>query len=295
MRAKRHLSNRIRNLLLLVCFAAGGIWLFSLIPTFRRAVAATSNPTDFMGSLFYMLWNGRTLFGKGVKTTVIIALVGTAVAFVLAVLLTFLRIQTPGRGDSPLVLTLKQLGCGFARIYVAVVRGTPMMVQALIFYYAGFGLFRSTGMSIAEVSKIWSFFLSGLLTVSFNSTAYLSEVLRGGIESVDPGQGEAARSLGMSTWKTMLLVIFPQAVKNSIPAIGNEFIINIKDSSVLSVIGCYDLMFATTSVAGIYYKALPVYCIAAVIYLILTLFSSLIMKLIAKRMDAVAAPLPSSN
>ena len=93
----------------------------------------------------------------------------------------------------------------------------------------------------------------------------------------------------------MLKVVFPQAVKNSIPAIGNEFIINIKDSSVLSVIGCYDLMFATTSVVGIYYKALPVYTIAAVTYLVLTCLSSLIMRFVSARLDMKAVSVPSSN
>ena len=104
-----------------------------------------------------------------------------------------------------------------------------MMVQALIFYYYGFNLFKRTGLTITEINNIWSFFISGLFTVSLNSTAYLAEVLRGGILAIDKGQTEAARSLGMTNWQTMRKVVFPQAVKNSIPAIGNEFIINIKD------------------------------------------------------------------
>ena len=170
-----------------------------------------------------------------------------------------------------------------------------MMLQAFIIYYAGFGLFSGSGMTITEINAVWSYFTSGLITVSLNSTAYLAEVLRGGIESIDPGQTEAARSLGMSTWQAMLRVVFPQAVKNSIPAIGNEFIINIKDSSVLSVIGCMDLMFATTSVSGIYYRSLAAYCIAAVLYLILTYLSSLLMKYIAKKLDTPSKGLPSSN
>ena len=170
-----------------------------------------------------------------------------------------------------------------------------MMVQALIFYYAGFGIFKSTGMTVTEINQVWSFFISGLMTVSLNSTAYLAEVLRGGIESIDHGQTEAARSLGMSSWQTMLKVVFPQAVKNSIPAIGNEFIINIKDSSVLSVIGCMDLMYATTTVSGIYFKALETYCIAAVFYLILTYFSSLLMKSISRKLDTAVKEIPSSN
>lgn len=261
----------------------------------RDAVHAESNPQSFLGSLIYMLWNGRHMFLTGVWTTVRIALIGTAVAFVLALLMVFLRIQKSARQDNDTLRLLKAIGRFFARIYITVIRGTPMMVQALIIYYAGFAIFKSTGMSITEINRVWSCFISGLITVSLNSTAYLAEVLRGGIDSIDAGQNEAARSLGMTNWQTMIKVVFPQAVKNSIPAIGNEFIINIKDSSVLSVIGCYDLMFATTSVVGIYYKALPVYCIAAAVYLILTCLSSLLMKFIAKRMDTPMVSLPSSN
>ena len=90
-------------------------------------------------------------------------------------------------------------------------------------------------------------------------------------------------------------VVFPQAVKNSIPAIGNEFIINIKDSSVLSVIGCSDLMFMTKSVAGIYYRALEIYVVAAILYLVLTYLSSLLLKYLSKKLDTPAQGIPSSN
>ena len=265
------------------------------IETARSAVHADTNPQSFLGSMIYMLWNGRKMFLTGIWTTVRIALIGTAVAFVLALLMVFLRIQKSARQDNDTVRLLKGIGRFFSKIYITVIRGTPMMVQTLIIYYAGFGIFKSTGMSVTEINRVWSCFTCGLITVSLNSTAYLAEVLRGGIDAIDGGQNEAARSLGMTNWQAMIKVIFPQAVKNSIPAIGNEFIINIKDSSVLSVIGCYDLMFATTSVVGIYYKALPVYCIAAIVYLILTCLSSLIMRAIAKKMDTPVVSLPSSN
>lgn len=285
----------IKRLLLagviLVC-----LWLLYL--TFlaaKKGIAAESNPLEFLPSLFYMLFHCSDLFIQGIWTTVRIALLGTVIAFILAVLLVFIRIQRPQRQDNDAAVLLKDIGVLFSKIYITVIRGTPMMVQSLIIYYIGFGIFKSTGMSTTEINHIWSAFTSGLITVSLNSTAYLTEVLRGGISSIDAGQTEAARSLGMTNWQSMCRVVFPQAVKNSIPAIGNEFIINIKDSSVLSVIGCYDLMFATTSVVGIYYKALPVYCIAAVTYLILTCLSSVIMKKISQRLDTEQVSLPSSN
>ena len=269
--------------------------LMSFAAMAADSFSAEKMPSDFVPSMLYLLHNGASFFRMGIWTTVRIALLGTLIAFVLALFMVTLRIQKPDRQDNDLVRFLKYIGSRFASIYITVIRGTPMMVQALIFYYAGFGIFKGTGMSVTEINQIWSFFISGLITVSLNSTAYLAEVLRGGIESIDHGQTEAARSLGMTGWQTMLKVVFPQAVKNSIPAIGNEFIINIKDSSVLSVIGCMDLMYATTSVSGIYFKALETYCIAAVFYLIMTYLSSQLMKAISRKLDTNVKELPSSN
>ncbi len=260
-----------------------------------NSTGADRMPEGFVPSMLYMLHNGATFFRMGIWTTVRIALLGTLIAFVLALFMVVLRIQKPDRQDNDLVRFVKCIGRNFASAYITVIRGTPMMVQAMIFYYAGFNIFKGTGMSVTEINQVWSFFISGLITVSLNSTAYLAEVLRGGIESIDQGQTEAARSLGMTGWQTMIKVVFPQAVKNSIPAIGNEFIINIKDSSVLSVIGCMDLMYATTSVSGIYFKSLECYCIAAVFYLIMTYFSSLLMKAISRKLDTNVRELPSSN
>ena len=269
--------------------------LMSFAAMAAASFSAEKMPSDFVPSMLYLLHNGASFFRMGIWTTVRIALLGTLIAFVLALFMVTLRIQKPDRQDNDLVRFLKYIGSRFASIYITIIRGTPMMVQALIFYYAGFNIFKGTGMSVTEINQIWSFFISGLITVSLNSTAYLAEVLRGGIESIDHGQTEAARSLGMTGWQTMLKVVFPQAVKNSIPAIGNEFIINIKDSSVLSVIGCMDLMYATTSVSGIYFKSLECYCIAAVFYLIMTYFSSLLMKAISRKLDTNVRELPSSN
>lgn len=269
--------------------------LLKLVCVVQDALAADTKPQAFFASMLYMFAKGKSMFALGVWTTVRIALFGTAIAFVLAIFMVFLRIQTPNKRDGDLLKFLKIAGSSFAKIYITVIRGTPMMVQAMIFYYAGFSMFKGTGMSVTEINEIWSFFTSGLITVSLNSTAYLAEVLRGGIEAVDPGQNEAARSLGMSAWQVMMKVVFPQGLKNSIPAIGNEFIINIKDSSVLSVIGVFDLMYATTTVNGIYYGSLPIYCVAAILYLILTFFSSLLMKGISKKLGTTAKDIPSSN
>ena len=269
------------------------------------AIHADSNPTDTLSMMAYMAYNQRSLFAIGISYTVRLALFGTAIAFVLALLMVFLRIQEPDKRDNDFVKFLKIVANKFSRFYIF--RGTPMMVQSLILYNAVFGLFKRTGMSVSDINRVWPLFLAGLVTVSLNSPAYLSAVLRGGILAVDAGQMEAARSLGMTHWQAMRKVVFPQAIKNSLPAIGNEFIINIKDSSVLCVVGVSDLMFMTRSVAGIYYKGTECYLIAAIVYLFLTYLSSLLLKAITGKMTApdntkrhqgnqtVDLGLPSSN
>ncbi|MGI6754767.1 MAG: amino acid ABC transporter permease [Atopobiaceae bacterium] len=255
------------------------------------SVAAQSNPQGFLEGAVYMVWQGRDIFAHGILTTVELAVFGTLIAFVLAILLVFLRIQHIDKPDNDFVRFLKVIGVYFAKIYSAVVRGTPMMVQSLLIYFAGFALLRGLGMASGDINGIWSAFVAGLVTISLNSTAYMMEVLRGGIEAVDAGQTEAARSLGLSQWQAMSKVVFPQGIKNAVPALSNELVINIKDSSVLSVIGVFDLMFATTTVAGIYYRQLEVYVVATICYLILTLIASKLLSVFAKHLE-VSAPGP---
>ena len=289
---------RVRMLKIAACVIGLALLVWFSI-RFAEAVRVCStldkNPQEFGASMVYMTIKGKDILIQGVWTTIRIALLGTGIAFVLAILLVFLRIQEPNKRDRDAVKAIKWAAGRFARLYVFVIRGTPMMVQALIFYYFGFNMFKRTGMTVTEINHVWSFFISGLCTVALNSTAYLTEVLRGGILAVDSGQTEAARSLGMTNWQTMLKVVFPQAVKNSIPAIGNEFIINIKDSSVLSVIGVMDLMYATKSVSGVYFRSLEIYCVAALLYLVLTWLSSLLLKWLGKKLDMPVRGIPSSN
>lgn len=263
-------------------------FILKLAYIINTAIHADSNPTDTLSTMAYMAYNQRSLFAIGISYTVRLALFGTAIAFVLALLMVFLRIQEPDKRDNDFVKFLKIVANKFSRFYIFVIRGTPMMVQSLILYNAVFGLFKRTGMSVSDINRVWPLFLAGLVTISLNSTAYLAEVLRGGILAVDAGQMEAARSLGMTHWQAMRKVVFPQAIKNSLPAIGNEFIINIKDSSVLCVVGVSDLMFMTRSVAGIYYKGTECYLIAAIVYLILTYLSSLLLNAITKKLDTSA-------
>lgn len=220
------------------------------------------------------------------------------IIFVLAMLLVFCRIQKLDKRDSEVMQAVKLIGNTFGSLYVTIIRGTPMMVQGLIVYYAGFRLVRSLfpGMSVSQLNQIYSVFLASAVTVSLNTAAYITEILRGFVEAIEKGQTEAARSLGLIPWQTMMKVIFPQAIRNSIPAICNEFIININDTSVLNAVGMTELMFMTTTVAGTYYVYLETYMITAVIYLILTIALQAVMNFFAKRMDMpVQHGVPSSN
>ncbi len=288
-------------------YASYVIWAITLVLVVDRvvmgvasawgvAVSATSRPTDdTLQSILYILWNGRQTFATGLVTTIELAVFGTVIAFFLALLLVFCRIQTIDRPDNDLVRFWKRVGSGFARVYSTVIRGTPMMVQAMIIYYGIFGLFRMTSLTTTQINGIWSTFVAGLVTITINSTAYMMEVLRGGIESVDKGQAEAARSLGLSQWQAMAKVVFPQGIRYAIPGLSNELIINIKDSSVLSVIGTFDLMFANTTVAGIYYQQFQTSIIVAVVYLILTLVASWLLGKFAKRFDVKVGPVGSTS
>ena len=258
-----------------------------------KSLAQEKNPSDFLSSIVYMLDKSHGIIAQGIMTTVGLSVFGTLIAFFLAILLVFLRIQTIDRSDNDAVRFFKTLGCEFAKLYSTVVRGTPMMVQGMLIYFAGFGLLRNSGMTVTEIGRIWSTFVAGLVTISLNSTAYMMEVLRGGIEAVDPGQNEAARSLGLSQWQAMIKVVFPQGIKNAIPALSNELVVNIKDSSVLSVIGVFDLMFATKTVVGIYFKQVELYVVAALCYLCLTMVASWLLGKFAKRLSVEPQPLAS--
>lgn len=252
------------------------------------ASTAASMPETTLERMLYVLYKGRGTFYEGFKTTVLLAVFGTSIAFFLALLLVFLRIQVVDRSDNDFVRFLKVVGSGFAKVYSTVVRGTPMMVQAMIIFFGVFGLFKMTNLTTTQINGIWSTFAAGLVTITLNSTAYMMEVLRGGIESVDVGQAEAARSLGLSQWQAMRKVVFPQGVKFAIPGLSNELVINIKDSSVLSVIGTFDLMFATTTVGGTYYRQFDAALITSIIYLCLTMLASWLLNRLARRLEVAA-------
>ena len=171
--------------------------------------------------------------------------------------------------------------------YIAVaivefVRGTPLMVQLMFIFY---GL-PMIGVTFPDISFIPNFsrFMAGVVAMSLNSSAYVSEIIRSGIQAVDPGQMEAARSIGFTYGESMRKVILPQAVKNILPALGNEFVTVIKESSIVSVIGIADLMFRTNDVIAVTYRSLQALLIAALLYFVMTFITGRLVSLAERKM-----------
>ena len=212
---------------------------------------------------------------RGAGTTLLLALVGTffgcLIGFAVGAMQT---IPVDKQRDPVWKRGLVRLLHGVLRCYVELFRGTPMIVQAVFIYY---GLIQA-GVKLG----MWPI---GFLVVSINTGAYMAETVRGGIVSIDPGQTEGAMAVGMTHWQTMVHVILPQALRNIIPQIGNNFIINIKDTSVLSVISITDLFFVHKSVVGALYTYFESATIVMIIYLTMTLLASYLLRLWEKALD----------
>jgi len=232
-------------------------------------ILAKTVPSGTIARMIFIVENYYPMFLEGLKFTLIISLLGTLFGVMLGMLLVTLKLQTISERDSVVTKALKKIAIVFSTTYVDIIRGTPMMIQAIIFYY----------WFLFPVFKM-GFLSAGIFIVTLNTAAYATEVLRGSIQAIDVGQMEAARSLGMSRKQAMMKVILPQALRNSVPAIGNELVINIKDSSVLSVIGVIELMYQSKAAASYYYLTVESALVAAVIYLILTMSATRLLEYI---------------
>ena len=200
-------------------------------------------------------------FWNGIKTTLIIAAVSIFFGMILGIFLALMRLT-----NNPFLKFI-------ATAYIEFVRGTPLMIQVL-FMFLGVG-------SIFG----WSTMTAGLVSVSMNSGAYIAEIIRGGIQSVDKGQAEAARSLGLGYWQTMRKVIFPQSLRSIWPSLGNEFITLIKESSIVSTIGVAELTFQTRAVTSITYQAVVPLFISMIIYFIMTYALSQVLNVYERKMN----------
>lgn len=213
-------------------------------------------------SLFKMAYDYRDFFLTGLQYTLLLAVLGVLFGFVLGIIVSLLR------------MSKWRIVRFIATAWVEFLRGTPMLVQLFIIHYglAAFGI---------EFTPVQS----GAITLSINSSAYLAEIFRAGIQGVDRGQMEAARSLGMKQGMTLRHIILPQALKNVLPAIGNEFITIIKESSIISFIGVTDLMFQARTVTTITYEPMMPLIIIAFMYFVLTFTLSKVLGRLEKRLN----------
>lgn len=234
-----------------------------------------SLPSTFFGWVMLILEKYGPLFLRGVGFTMLIALSGTVIGFIIGLLVAIVRTIPVSKKDS----VFKRVGLKAAsvllNVYIEVFRGTPMIVQAMVIYYG----------AMMYLHLRMSSLVAAIFIISINTGAYMAEIIRGGIISVDKGQKEGAHAIGMTHWQSMLHVVLPQAVRNIMPSIGNEFVVNIKDSSVLNVISVSELFFVTKSAAGTYARYFESFFIAAVIYFILTFTVTRLLRLLEKKMD----------
>ena len=231
---------------------------------------------DF-GYAWKTLTNSWPMYWYGIKVTILLAIVGTLFGLLIGLVVGAIRGLPEDPLDTPFGRVMKKIGRAITWFYIWIFRGTPMMVQAVFFYY----LLRSV--------LHWTPMTAGMIIISVNTGAYMAEIIRSGIQSVDPGQIEAAKSLGMTTFQTMMKVVFPQAIKNTLPSIGNQLIVNIKDSCMLNAIGVTELYFQATSIAGSTMRYIEVYFVTALIYLTLTTLATLLLDWIERRINGKRA------
>lgn len=219
---------------------------------------------DFLGKYWPM-------FLQGSELTLIISIIGVVIGFLIGLLLVLMRMSK-----------LKVLNW-IAGIYVSIVRGTPSMIQVLLVYYV-----LSKSLPIPQVQVLGSGLdriIPGALALGLNSGAYTSEIFRSGIISIPAGQTEAGLSLGMSRHDTLFEIVLPQALRNTLPAMGNEFITLIKESSVLFYIGVQEVTAEALGVGGTLYNFIPPLIVAAVIYFVITQALALLLNWLEKRMS----------
>lgn len=198
------------------------------------------------------------MFLRGAGLTLFIALIGTIFGAVIGLIAGIIRtIPVPERGTKKWFLKLVNF---ILSIYIEFFRGTPMIVQAMVIYY-GSALAFNMDMNVL---------LAAVIVVSINTGAYMAEIVRGGIVSIEKGQFEAAQAIGMNHFQTMMNVVLPQVIRNILPATGNQFVINIKDTSVLNVISVSELYFLTKSVAGNNFRYFESFFVACILYFVMT-------------------------
>lgn len=210
---------------------------------------------------------GYNMVLEGLKNTLVIAVMGLLIGSLIGTIIAAIRVM-------PKYKVLPRILNGICSVYVSFFRGTPIVVQLLVFYYV---LFPLLGMTITAMSV-------SVLVFGLNSGAYISEIMRGGILSVDSGQMEGGRAMGLSFSATMMKIVIPQAIKNILPTMGNEFIALIKETSIVSFVGASDLYKAFNLMGTNTYEFMVPYLAMAIIYIIMVLIITLLIKLMERRL-----------
>ena len=238
-----------------------------------------------LGQDIVLLWkNYGSAYLGGVWNTLALATVATLIGCIIGLVCGVLNTIPYSQNDPAWKRFLLKFIRAIVRIYVEVFRGTPMVLQAVFIYY-GLPYFTDGQVAFSGYSGMW---LASILVVSINTGAYMAESVRGGIISIDPGQTEAAKAIGMTHVQTMSSVILPQALRNIMPQIGNNFIINIKDTSVMFIIGFIDFFAVHRTIVGNNNLYFPSAAIEMVGYLTLTLVASALLRLAEKKMDGAS-------
>lgn len=211
---------------------------------------------------------------RGVGNTMLIALTGTVAGFFIGLLTGVVR--TAPYSKKPVFRVLHKIINGIIAVYVEIFRGTPMMVQAMVIYW---------GYAFASGGSTLPLIPSGIFIVSINTGAYMAEIVRGGIISIDRGQFEGAMSIGMNHFQTMLRVVIPQVMRNILPSVSNEFVINIKDTSVLNVIGVTELYYFAGIIKRQNFQTFQTYLVICVLYFILTFAVTRLLRWLEKKLD----------
>ncbi|MGE8207515.1 amino acid ABC transporter permease [Heyndrickxia sp. NPDC080065] len=213
------------------------------------------------------------MFIRGAGYTLLISTVGTILGFIIGLFLGGIRtIPLPERGAKRFFLKVIN---AILTIYIEIFRGTPMIVQAMVIFYGSLLMFGF------DMNRLYAAFL----IVSINTGAYMAEIVRGGIISIDKGQYEAAQAIGMNHFQIMTSIVLPQAIRNILPSVGNQYVINIKDTSVLNVISVSELYFQTKSIAGNNFRYFESFFVACVLYLIMTITVSRILLYFEKKLE----------
>ncbi len=213
------------------------------------------------------------MFLKGAGMTLFIALIGTIIGAAIGLFAGVIRtIPVPERGFKKVILKIINI---ILSIYIEFFRGTPMIVQAMVIYYGSAMAFN------IDMNPL----LAAVIVVSINTGAYMAEIVRGGVVSIEKGQFEAAQAIGMNHFQAMWNVVLPQVIRNILPATGNQFVINIKDTSVLNVISVSELYFLTKSVAGNNFRYFESFFVACLIYFVMTFIVTRILLYLERRLE----------